>query len=204
MKKNYKKYFDINKETWNKKVGIHSKSEFYDIEGFKNGNTSLNAFELEELSDVEGKYLLHLQCHFGQDTLSWSRLGAKCTGIDLSNEGIELAKKLNLELGLDATFIESNLSDLSVALLGKERLIDKLTIPIKNELSEIIIPTIKNFLTLNGITFKDISTLVIGCGPGSFTGIRGVVAAAKGIQISNVYMKVIGINSLAALANRKG
>jgi tRNA threonylcarbamoyl adenosine modification protein YeaZ len=96
--------------------------------------------------------------------------------------------------------IESSSSDLSVALLGKERLIDRLTVPIKNELSEIIIPTIKNFLTQNGIAFEDISTLVVGCGPGSFTGIRVVVAAAKGIQISNVYMKVIGINSLAALA----
>ena len=96
--------------------------------------------------------------------------------------------------------IESSSSDLSVALLGKERLIDRLTIPIKNELSEIIIPTIKNFLTHNGITFKDISTLFIGCGPGSFTGIRVVIAAAKGIQISNDYMKVIGINSLAVLA----
>ena len=96
--------------------------------------------------------------------------------------------------------IESSSSDLSVALLRKEILIDRLTVPIKNELSEIIIPTIKNFLTQNGIAFEDISTLVIGCGPGSFTGIRVVVAAAKGIQISNVYMKVIGINSLAALA----
>ena len=96
--------------------------------------------------------------------------------------------------------IESSSSDLSVALLRKEILIDRLTVPIKHELSEIIIPTIKNFLTHNGITFKDISTLVIGCGPGSFTGIRVVVAAAKGIKISNVYMKVIGINSLAALA----
>ena len=96
--------------------------------------------------------------------------------------------------------IESSSSDLSVALLGKEKLIDSLTVPINNELSEIIIPTIKNFLINNGITFKDISTLVIGFGPGSFTGIRVVVAAAKGIQISNVYMKVIGINSLAALA----
>jgi len=96
--------------------------------------------------------------------------------------------------------IESSSSDLSVALLGKEILIDRLTVPIKNELSEIIIPTIKNFLTQNGIAFEDISTLVVGCGPGSFTGIRVVVAAAKGIQISNVYMKVIGINSLAALA----
>ena len=52
--------------------------------------------------------------------------------------------------------IESSSSDLSVALLGKEKLIDSLTVPINNELSEIIIPTIKNFLINNGITFKDI------------------------------------------------
>ena len=119
MKKNYKKYFDINKETWNKKVGIHSKSEFYNVESFKKGKTSLNDFELKELGDVKGKSLLHLQCHFGQDTLSWSRLGAKCTGIDLSDEGIKVANKLNSELGLNATFIESNLYDVPKNVKGK-------------------------------------------------------------------------------------
>lgn len=119
MKDNNNKYFDVNKATWNKKVSIHAASKFYDVEGFKKGKTSLNNYELEELGDVKGKSLLHLQCHFGQDTLSWSRLGAKCTGIDLSNEGVELAKKLNLELGLDATFIESNLYDVSKNVSGK-------------------------------------------------------------------------------------
>jgi SAM-dependent methyltransferase len=119
MKDNNNKYFDVNKATWNKKVSIHAASNFYDVESFKKGKTSLNNYELEELGDVKGKSLLHLQCHFGQDTLSWSRLGAKCTGIDLSNEGIELAKKLNLELGLDATFIESNLYDVPKNVSGK-------------------------------------------------------------------------------------
>ncbi|UMB60553.1 class I SAM-dependent methyltransferase [Lutibacter sp. A80] len=116
---NNNKYFEVNKNTWNKKVGIHFKSEFYDIEGFKKGKTSLNSYELNEVGDVKGKSLLHLQCHFGQDTLSWSRLGAKCTGIDLSNKGIMLAKKLNKELDLDATFIESNLYDVSNNVEGK-------------------------------------------------------------------------------------
>ena len=114
-----KKYFDVNKETWNEKVSIHAKSEFYDVKGFKKGETSLNAYELEELGAVKGKSLLHLQCHFGQDTLSWSRLGAKCTGIDLSNEGIKEAIKLNDELGLDATFIESNLYDVPEKVEGQ-------------------------------------------------------------------------------------
>ena len=96
--------------------------------------------------------------------------------------------------------IESSSSNLSIALLAKERLIDKLFVPIKNELSEIIIPTIKNFLIDNSITFENISFITIGCGPGSFTGIRVVIAAAKGIKLSNINMKSIGINSLAGLA----
>ena len=96
--------------------------------------------------------------------------------------------------------IEISSSNLSVALLKKKQILDKVYVPIKNELSEIIIPTIKNFLKKNSITFENISFITIGCGPGSFTGIRVVIAAAKGIQISNVDMKIIGINSLAGLA----
>ena len=84
----------------NELVKFNNSGKTLDLfEGFKKGKNSLNAYELEEVGDVKGKKLLHLQCHFGQDTLSWSRLGAKCTGIDLSNEGIELAKKLNLTFG---------------------------------------------------------------------------------------------------------
>jgi len=74
---NNDKYFEVNKATWNEKVNIHAKSKMYDMEAFKKGNSSLMAYEQRALSDVKGKSLLHLQCHFGQDTLSWSRLGAK-------------------------------------------------------------------------------------------------------------------------------
>jgi len=110
---NNDKYFEVNKATWNEKVNIHAKSKMYDMEAFKQGNSSLMAYEQRALSDVKGKSLLHLQCHFGQDTLSWSRLGAKCVGVDLSDEGIALAKKLNAELKLDANFICCNVLDTS-------------------------------------------------------------------------------------------
>lgn len=119
MDNKYANFYKTNKATWDKKVSIHSKSEFYDVEGFKKGKSSLNSFELNELGDVKGKSLLHLQCHFGQDTLSWSRLGAKCIGIDLSSEGIKKAKQLNEELNLDAKFIESNLYDVSNKVDGE-------------------------------------------------------------------------------------
>ncbi|CAM1364291.1 Methyltransferase type 12 [Tenacibaculum litopenaei] len=104
-------YFKVNKETWNKKVAVHAGSDMYAMEAFKAGACSLQHYEVEALGDVTGKSLLHLQCHFGQDTLSWSRRGAKCTGIDLSDEGIALAQTLNAELNLDAAFVCCNVYD---------------------------------------------------------------------------------------------
>ncbi len=110
---NKSKYFETNKVTWNNKVKVHANSDMYNLEGFKNGSSSLMPYELDALGDVNGKSLLHLQCHFGQDTLSWSRMGAKCTGVDLSDEGIKLAKQLNDELKLDAEFVCCNVLDTS-------------------------------------------------------------------------------------------
>ncbi|WP_299552727.1 class I SAM-dependent methyltransferase [Seonamhaeicola sp.] len=106
-------YFKTNKTTWNEKVKVHAKSDMYDLEAFKQGKSSLMPYELNALGDVNGKSLLHLQCHFGQDTLSWSRMGAQCIGVDLSDEGIALAKDLNEVLQLDARFVCCNVLDTS-------------------------------------------------------------------------------------------
>ena len=119
MDKKYNKYFNVNKETWNKKVGVHLNSDFYDVSSFLKGKTSLNSYELDELGIIKDKTLLHLQCHFGLDTLSLSRLGAKCTGIDISNEGINEAKNLNKKLGLDASFYETNVYDIPKIITKK-------------------------------------------------------------------------------------
>ncbi|MFV9551982.1 class I SAM-dependent methyltransferase [Algibacter sp. PT7-4] len=110
---NNAKYFKANKATWNDKVKVHAQSDMYNLKAFKKGKTSLMSYELEALGSVAGKSLLHLQCHFGQDTLSWSRMGAKCVGVDLSDEAIKLAKKLNNELKLDSKFVCCNVLDTS-------------------------------------------------------------------------------------------
>ena len=96
--------------------------------------------------------------------------------------------------------IETSTSDLSLTLLNTESILSHISIPIKNELSEIIVPTIKMFLKDNSICFDDISFLAVGCGPGSFTGIRAIISTALGITISKSHIKSIGINSLAGLA----
>ncbi|WP_130734183.1 bifunctional 2-polyprenyl-6-hydroxyphenol methylase/3-demethylubiquinol 3-O-methyltransferase UbiG [Flavobacterium sp. J27] len=102
---NAKDYVAINKATWNNKVPIHIDSEFYDMPSFLNGKNTIPAIDLKLLGKIQDKNILHLQCHFGQDSLSLARLGAKVTGIDLSNMAIEKAKELNQQLQLDATFI---------------------------------------------------------------------------------------------------
>lgn len=104
---------------WNEAAPLHAASAFYDVEGFLNGKSTLHEIEKEKLGDLRGKKLLHLQCHFGMDTLSLARLGAKVTGIDFSDEAIKLAKSLNAKLGLDAEFICSNLYDLQQNLCGQ-------------------------------------------------------------------------------------
>ena len=114
-----KNYFDSNKELWNKKTAIHKNSDFYDLKGFMNGNNTLKDIELKELGNVKGKNILHLQCHFGLDTLSWARLGADVTGIDFSDEAISTAKQINKEAKLDAEFICSNVYDLKAKLNKK-------------------------------------------------------------------------------------
>jgi SAM-dependent methyltransferase len=109
-------YFETNRGLWNGWAKLHVDSKFYDLEGFKGGKTSLQAIELEELGDVSGKTLLHLQCHFGMDTMSWAREGARVTGADLSDEAIRLARSISKELGMDARFICSNIYDLPKVL----------------------------------------------------------------------------------------
>ena len=108
----YQSYFEENKQSWNKRTGVHKDSAFYDLGRFKKGASSLSKIELEELGDVKGKTLLHLQCHFGMDTMSWEREGAIVTGVDLSDEAIKLANEIRDELKLDAKFICSNIYDL--------------------------------------------------------------------------------------------
>jgi len=102
------KRLETNRTNWNERTAIHAASEFYDVAGFKAGGNTLKTIECEEVGDVAGKSLLHLQCHFGLDTMSWARLGAQATGVDFSNDAMELARTLNAEVGTDARFICSD------------------------------------------------------------------------------------------------
>lgn len=98
-----------NRALWDEWTTIHERSDFYDLDGFRRGGVRVARHEIEEIGPIEGRTLLHLQCHFGIDTLSWARLGARVTGVDFSPKAIALARSLAAELGLDARFVESDI-----------------------------------------------------------------------------------------------
>lgn len=112
-------YININKNSWNAKVDYHLKSDFYFVDEFIAGRTSLNEPELELLGDIQGKKILHLQCHFGQDSISLARMGAEVTAVDLSDKAIVEARILAEKCGVDVNFIESNVYDLPNVLEEK-------------------------------------------------------------------------------------
>ena len=110
-------YFGANQEWWDGVVPIHEASQGYNREGFLRGEKPLCPVEHAELGPrVAGKSLLHLQCHFGMDTLNWARLGANVTGLDFSAPAIDAARRLSAESGVPGRFLQANVYDAAETL----------------------------------------------------------------------------------------
>jgi len=107
---------ETNRAWWDERVPIHVGSDLYDVEAFLAGASKLHAFEIEEVGAVDGLTLVHPQCHFGLDTLSWARRGAHVTGLDFSAPAVEAARALADRAGLDAEFVQADVYDAGAAL----------------------------------------------------------------------------------------
>lgn len=114
-------WVDLNRRWWDERAPVHVASEFYDVGGFLSdpGSHTLQPFELAELGDVRGRTLVHPQCHFGLDTLSWARQGAQVTGLDFSAPAVSAARDVADRAGLDAEFVHANVYDAVEALDGR-------------------------------------------------------------------------------------
>ncbi|MGW0232233.1 methyltransferase domain-containing protein [Actinopolymorpha singaporensis] len=95
----------VNQALWNELAPLHAASDFYDVQSFLRGTGTLGELELAEVGDVTGKSLLHLMCHFGLDTLSWVREGARVTGVDFSEQAIGIARDLADRTNTEAEFV---------------------------------------------------------------------------------------------------
>src|SRR3954471_6341272 len=108
--------FAINHTWWNGVVETHVNSPSYLTKAFREGADTLHPIESAEIGDLGGKTLVHLQCHFGLDTLSLARRGARVTGVDFSPKAVATARELAAEAKLEARFVESNVYDAPAAL----------------------------------------------------------------------------------------
>lgn len=114
-------WVELNRSWWDERVPIHTASELYDLPGFLADPeaTTLRPFEIEEVGDVDGLTLFHPQCHFGMDSLSWARRGARVTGLDFSAAAVAAAHAAAGDAGLDARFVTGNVYDAVDAVDGR-------------------------------------------------------------------------------------
>lgn len=110
--------FQVNRARWDELVAIHLRSPDYRVAPFKAGEDHLHPIEAAEIGPIAGQRLLHLQCHFGLDTLCLARRGAVVTGLDFSPPAIAAARALAAETGVAARFVEGNVYD-APALIGE-------------------------------------------------------------------------------------
>lgn len=112
-----------NRANWGERVAGHWQPDGYDAPGFMADPqrlTTIVEFDRRHLGDVAGRSLLHLQCHFGMDTLSWARLGAEVTGVDFAPEAVAAARRLSEESGVPGRFVEAELYDTPSVLSGEQ------------------------------------------------------------------------------------
>ena len=79
----------LNRANWDERVAIHLAAPLYDLARLRSGNARLQPIEDAELGPVAGLRLLHLQCHFGHDTLILAQRDAEVWGLDFSAPAID-------------------------------------------------------------------------------------------------------------------
>src|SRR4051812_11829102 len=92
----------LNRMNWDERVSIHLDAPGYDLAPLRAGRGRLNPIEEREIGPVAGKRILHLQCHFGHDSLTLAQRGAEVVGLDFSEAAIEAAWALAEETGLSS------------------------------------------------------------------------------------------------------
>ena len=113
------RFIEANRSVWDDWTEKGESPAFYKLQRFRAGEEVLQPFELEEVGDVTGRSLLHLQCHFGMDTMAWARRGATATGVDFSERSIAMGRTLASDMGIDVRLVCSDVYGLPDALDDK-------------------------------------------------------------------------------------
>lgn len=107
-----------NQANWDQRTPIHLASSFYGVDGSREPESWFASYEWEDLGDLGGVDLLHLQCHLGIETVALARRRARAVGVDISGESVLRAREVASRFGVDVSYVQANVYD-SVDALGR-------------------------------------------------------------------------------------
>ncbi|MET7482353.1 class I SAM-dependent methyltransferase [Streptomyces sp. NPDC005538] len=109
-----------NQANWDARTPVHLASRFYGLDGDPDPERWFAAFEWDDLGDLSGRDVLHLQCHLGTETLAFAQRGARATGLDFSEASVAAANAIAAKAGLDVGYVQANVYD-AVEALGQRQ-----------------------------------------------------------------------------------
>ncbi|WP_329343878.1 class I SAM-dependent methyltransferase [Streptomyces sp. NBC_01352] len=110
----------VNQANWDARTPVHLASRFYGLDQDLDPERWFGAFEWDDLGELTGRDVLHLQCHLGTETLAFARRGARAVGLDFSEASVTAANDIAAKAGLDVGYVCANVYDAVDALEGRQ------------------------------------------------------------------------------------
>jgi SAM-dependent methyltransferase len=105
-----------NEADWDARAALHAASAFYD----RPAEFWFAEYEWEDLGELDGRDVVHLQCHLGTETVAFARRGARTVGLDLSGKSLEEARRIAAEADEKVEYVHANVYDAVEALRGRQ------------------------------------------------------------------------------------
>ncbi|MDN0199167.1 class I SAM-dependent methyltransferase [Streptomyces sp. S.PNR 29] len=108
-----------NQANWDARTPVHVGSRFYGLDQGLDPDRWFAAFEWEDLGELTGRDVLHLQCHLGTETIAFARRGARAVGLDFSAASVTAATGIAAKAGVEVRYVQANVYDAVEALQGR-------------------------------------------------------------------------------------
>jgi SAM-dependent methyltransferase len=116
----YARQMRTNQANWDARTPVHLASRFYGLDQDLGPERWFASFEWDDLGELAGRDVVHLQCHLGTETIAFAQRGARAVGLDFSEASVAAAQGIAAKAGLDVSYVQANVYD-AVEALGRRR-----------------------------------------------------------------------------------